>query len=145
MTDDIRSVNAICQYLTKNHVLTLCTTTAQDLWCASCFYLFDPVKMAFIIMSEIHTRHAEMALFNPEVAGTVAAQTKNVALIQGIQFRGRLTLLEENAATVAKHQYTHRFPVAKLVTAPVWQLALDEVKMTDNKLGFGSKLYWQRS
>lgn len=145
MTNNVQSVDAICLYLAKNHVLTLCTTSPEDLWCASCFYLFQPLKMAFIIMSEIHTRHGEMALANPTVAGTVTAQTKNVALIQGIQFRGRLTLLEGDAATVAKHQYTHCFPVAKLVSAPVWVLSLDEIKMTDNKLGFGKKFYWQRS
>lgn len=145
VTDDAQAVTAICRYLAKNHVLTLCSTAEQDLWCASCFYLFDPEQMGFIIMSETHTRHSKMALANPIVAGTVTAQIKNVALIQGIQFRGRLTLLEGEAAALATRQYTQRFPVAKLVSAPVWLLALDELKMTDNKLGFGKKFYWQRS
>ncbi|WP_159566012.1 YhbP family protein [Budvicia diplopodorum] len=144
MTDDVQSVTAICRYLAKNHVLTLCTVAEQDLWCASCFYTFEPERMAFIIMSETHTRHAKMALVNPLVAGTVAAQTKNVALIQGVQFRGRLSLLDGEQATTVRRQYIHRFPVAKLVSAPVWRLTLDELKMTDNKLGFGKKLYWQR-
>jgi uncharacterized protein YhbP (UPF0306 family) len=29
--------------------------------------------------------------------------------------------------------------------APVWQLSLQEVKMTDNTLGFGKKLHWTRA
>ncbi|VEI62926.1 Uncharacterized protein conserved in bacteria [Serratia fonticola] len=28
--------------------------------------------------------------------------------------------------------------------APIWQIALQEVKMTDNTLGFGKKLHWAR-
>ena len=143
VTDDTQAT-AICRYLAKNHVLTLCTAAENDLWCASCFYVFDPQQMAFIIMSEAHTRHAELALMNAQVAGTVAAQTKNIALIQGVQFRGQLKLLEGDQAAMAREQYIKRFPVAKLASAPVWILTLDHLKMTDNKLGFGKKLYWQR-
>ncbi|VFS45324.1 Uncharacterized protein conserved in bacteria [Budvicia aquatica] len=95
-------------------------------------------------MSEAHTRHAELALMNAQVAGTVAAQTKDIALIQGVQFRGQLKLLEGGKAAMAREQYIKRFPVAKLASAPVWILTLDHLKMTDNKLGFGKKLYWQR-
>lgn len=143
MTQDTQAA-AIGHYLAKNHVLTLCTTAESQLWCASCFYVFDPQQMALIIMSETHTRHAQLALINDRVAGTVAAQTKNIALIQGVQFRGQLKLLEGGQAVIAREQYIKRFPVAKLASAPVWILSLDELKMTDNKLGFGKKLYWQR-
>jgi uncharacterized protein YhbP (UPF0306 family) len=30
------------------------------------------------------------------------------------------------------------------VSAPLWEIVLDEVKMTDNALGFGKKIAWQR-
>ncbi|SUB81310.1 Uncharacterized protein conserved in bacteria [Pragia fontium] len=141
MNSDIK---AISRYLAKNHVVTLCTTSGTDLWCASCFYLFDRQSMGLIMMSETHTRHSEMALANPQVAGTIAAQTKNIALIQGIQYKGRLNLLLGEEETKARQLYVARFPVAKVATAPLWLLSLDEIKMTDNKLGFGKKLFWQR-
>ena len=31
-----------------------------------------------------------------------------------------------------------------LLPAPVWEFRLDEVKFTDNTLGFGKKMHWQR-
>ncbi len=142
--DDSRTLATICRYLKKNHVLTLCTGENETLWCASCFYLFEPEQMAFIIMSEATTRHGELALAYPHVAGTVAAQTKSVALIKGVQYRAQMQLLTGEETSKAKSLYTQRFPVAKLATAPLWRLRLDEVKMTDNTLGFGKKLYWQR-
>lgn len=137
-------LQAITRYLNKNHVVTLCTVSDADLWCASCFYLFDEQSMSLIIMSEMHTRHGVMALSNPQVAGTIAAQTKNIALIQGIQYKGRLNLLSGEAESNARERYIQRFPVAKMANAPLWQLSLDEIKMTDNKLGFGKKRLWER-
>ncbi|MBJ4294868.1 hypothetical protein JGE43_18630, partial [Salmonella enterica subsp. enterica serovar Typhimurium] len=37
-----------------------------------------------------------------------------------------------------------RFPVARVLPAPVWEIRLDEIKFTDNTLGFGKKLHWLR-
>jgi uncharacterized protein YhbP (UPF0306 family) len=31
-----------------------------------------------------------------------------------------------------------------MLPAPVWEIRLDEVKFTDNTLGFGKKMHWQR-
>ncbi|AWH90093.1 YhbP family protein [Limnobaculum parvum] len=144
-TDPKYSLNAICRYLKRNHVVSLCTTNSGDLWCASCFYLFDMEDMGLIIMSESHTRHGKQALANPQVAGTISAQTRNIALIQGIQYTGQLHLLTGEDEQRAREKYIQHFPIAKLTSAPLWRLSLDEIKMTDNKLGFGKKFFWQRS
>nr|MDM9317472.1 hypothetical protein [Escherichia coli] len=37
-----------------------------------------------------------------------------------------------------------RFPVARMLSAPVWEIRLDEIKFTDNTLGFGKKMIWLR-
>ncbi|RLS11995.1 hypothetical protein CKN53_21000, partial [Acinetobacter baumannii] len=42
------------------------------------------------------------------------------------------------------NRYCRRFPVAKVSSAPLWQLNLLEIKMTNNALGFGKKLHWSR-
>ncbi|MCD1126200.1 YhbP family protein [Jinshanibacter sp. LJY008] len=144
-TDPEHSLKAICRYLKKNHVVSLCTMSTDELWCASCFYLFDMESMALIIMSEPHARHGKLALANPQVAGTIAAQTRNIALIQGIQYTGKLQLLTGEDEQQAREKYIQRFPIAKFTSAPLWQLRFDEIKMTDNKSGFGKKRYWQRS
>ncbi|EGF0722467.1 hypothetical protein IBO59_003311 [Salmonella enterica] len=41
-------------------------------------------------------------------------------------------------------RYIRRFPVARVLPAPVWEIRLDEIKFTDNTLGFGKKLHWLR-
>ena len=41
-------------------------------------------------------------------------------------------------------RYVNRFPIARMLRAPVWEIRPDELKFTDNTLGFGSKLHWLR-
>lgn len=131
----------LIRYLKKQHALSLCASDGDDLWCANCFYVFDETRMAFWLMTEPDTRHGALMRENPRVAGTVNGQPKSVLLIRGVQYRGRIQLTEEARAMKA---YQKRFPVAKKITAPLWEIVLDELKMTDNALGFGKKIVWQR-
>ncbi|XXN63762.1 YhbP family protein [Enterobacter ludwigii] len=135
----------LIRYLKKQHVLSLSATYGDELWCANCFYVFDSASMAFWIMTEPDTRHGALMLANPRVAGTVNGQPKSVLLIKGVQYRGVIQLLSDEREALARHAYQKRFPVAKKVTAPLWEITLDEVKMTDNALGFGKKIIWTRS
>ena len=70
-----------------------------------------------------------------KVAGTVNGQPKTVALIRGVQFKGEIRRLEGEESDARRKHYTRRFPVA--AAAPVWEIRLDEIKFTDNTLGFG--------
>lgn len=135
----------LIRYLKKQHALSLCATSGGDLWCANCFYVFDEARMAFWLMTEPDTRHGALMLANPQVAGTVNGQPKTVLLIKGVQYRGRIQPLSEENEAQARHAYLKRFPIARKVKAPLWEIMLDEVKMTDNALGFGKKIVWQRS
>lgn len=135
---------AICRFLQQQHVLTLCASASDDAWCANCFYVFDQSRMALYLMTERTTRHGALMLQNPWVVGTVARQTRTVALIQGVQYRGCVHPLTDEPEEQARAMYCRRFPVALALRAPVWSLALHEVKMTDNRLGFGKKLFWKR-
>lgn len=134
----------IAQYVKKQHVLTLCVGRNSEMWCASCFYTYDEQEVAFYIMTETTTRHGEMMMHSPQVAGTISGQPKTVMLIKGIQFCGQILLLAGEEEQVARNRYTRRFPIAKGSAAPIWRLRIDELKMTDNTLGFGTKRYWRR-
>ncbi len=131
----------LLRYLKKQHVLSVCASAEGELWCANCFYLFDEKRMAFWLMSDTQTRHGELMLRNARVAGTINGQPKRVALLRGVQYQGNIHLSDDAQALTA---YQRRFPVAKKVVAPLWQLKISELKMTDNTLGFGSKIIWQR-
>ncbi|CAI0852205.1 Uncharacterized protein conserved in bacteria [Serratia quinivorans] len=135
----------IAHFLSKQHVLTLCAGNGMDMWCANCFYVFDAERMALWLMTETHTRHGELMLQNSRVVGTIAPKPKTIALIRGVQYRAEAVMLSGDEERLARARYCKRFPVAKVMKAPVWQLSLQEVKMTDNTLGFGKKLHWTRT
>lgn len=141
-TDDPQK--AIVAYLKKQHVLTLCTGDAQTLWCANCFYVLNEPDMSLYMLTDHTTRHGILLADNQHVAGTISDQTITISLIKGIQYSGEVNQIIGEAAKVARRQYTARFPLAKLATSPIWRLRLDEIKLTNNKLGFGTKLSWLR-
>ncbi|RWR01485.1 hypothetical protein ED28_13415 [[Pantoea] beijingensis] len=141
---DTESLVAISRYLKKQHVLSLCCGSHEHLWCANCFYVFDAERIVFWLMTECDTRHGEQMLRTPGVAGTINGQPKTVLLIKGVQYRGSIRRLEGEDELRARAVYCKRFPVAKKASAPLWEIRLDELKMTDNTLGFGKKLSWTR-
>ena len=135
---------AISRWLGKQHVVTWCVSRDDELWCANAFYVFDPETVAFYLLSDEKTRHGQMTGERAKVAGTVNGQPKTVALIRGVQFKGEIRLLAGEEAVAMRKRYVSRFPVARMLSAPVWEIRPDELKFTDNTLGFGKKLYWLR-
>lgn len=139
-----QSLQHIQRYFSRQHVFSLFTYQDNDIWPASCYYAFDANQMSLFFMTDANSRHGQLMLQNSRVAGIVSAQTKVVSQIQGIQFIGEVVAIVEAAQQTARDFYCRRFPVALTAKLPVWRLDLQEVKMVNNQLGFGSKLYWQR-
>ncbi|SCC17539.1 YhbP family protein [Kosakonia oryziphila] len=135
---------AINRWLAKQHVVSWCVANRGELWCANAFYFYDAQRVAFYILSEDHTRHSQMTGLQAKVAGTVNGQPKTVALIRGVQFTGEIRRLEEGESEAPRAQYNRRFPVARMLSAPMWEIRLHELKFTDNTMGFGKKLHWLR-
>lgn len=140
----METLAAINRWLAKQHVVTWCVANRGELWCANAFYFYDPHAVAFYVLSEDQTRHGQMTGLKAQVAGTVNGQPKTVALIRGVQFAGEIRRLDEEESAVPRAQYNRRFPVARMLSAPMWEIRLNEVKFTDNTLGFGKKLHWIR-
>lgn len=140
----METLAAINRWLAKQHVVTWCVANRGELWCANAFYFYDPHAMAFYVLSEDQTRHGQMTGLKAQVAGTVNGQPKTVALIRGVQFAGEIRRLDDEESAAPRAQYNRRFPVARMLSAPMWEIRLNEVKFTDNTLGFGKKLHWIR-
>lgn len=134
----------IVTFLKKHHVMTLATSVDQQPWCANCFYAFDAEKMSLIFTSEFETRHIKEAVQNSKVAGNVVLETSVIGKIQGIQFAGELILPQGDEAEQVNSIYLKRFPFAVLMNTTLWEFRIDYAKMTDNRLGFGKKLIWER-
>ncbi|MCX6220513.1 MAG: pyridoxamine 5'-phosphate oxidase family protein [Bacteroidia bacterium] len=134
----------ITTFLKKHHVLTLATVSGDQPWVANCFYAFVEEQMVFVFTSGYETRHIQEVIQNNKVAGTVVLETSIIGKIQGIQFSGTLTKAEGVALDKASSAYLKRFPFAALMDTTLWILTIDYLKMTDNRLGFGKKLLWER-
>lgn len=138
------ALTTISRWLSRQHVITYCISDGDSLWCANAFYVWDDGRVAFYLLSDTSTRHAQMAGERAKVAGTINGQPKTVALIRGVQFSGELRLLTGDEGESKRALYWRRFPIARAMSAPVWEILPDEIKFTDNTLGFGKKFLWQR-
>jgi len=134
----------IDSFLRKHHVFTLATARNNVPWCSTCFYAYLDREAALVFTSDDSTRHASEMLDNPVASGTVALETKIVGKIQGLQFEGRVFPAGPLWEDRCRKAYYARFPYALLAETHFWVFLLGSVKMTDNRLGFGKKLYWNR-
>lgn len=135
----------IIDFIGEHHVLTVaCASRTGGLWCANAFYVFDEQAVAFIVTSEERTLHAQYFLENPAVTGSVVLEMETVGLIRGLQFAGTVRRCEGGLFDRCRLKYLKRFPYAVFKGGEVWLITLDRMKYTDNRLGFGKKLYWNR-
>ncbi|MDR1976341.1 MAG: pyridoxamine 5'-phosphate oxidase family protein [Campylobacteraceae bacterium] len=125
-------------FIKKHHVLNLCTCVDNTSWSSSCFYAFD--GSVFIFASDNKTRHMQNIAKNPSISGTIALETKEVGLIQGIQFEG----VVKKASAVAKKCYFKTYPFSRALFPTLWEIEITYAKLTDNRLGFGKKLEFRR-
>ena len=135
----------ILAFISRHHQFVLATAVNGLPWTANCFYSWVEELNLFVFTSDLHTRHAREMLENTRVAGNISLETSIVGKIQGLQFSGTAVLLEGKDLEKGKISYLKRFPVAMLMETTLWGMAPDYFKLTDNRLGFGKKLIWQKN
>jgi uncharacterized protein YhbP (UPF0306 family) len=132
----------IIDFINEHHLLTLATSKGNTPYCCNVFYVYDVANNQLIFSTETKTKHAQDFTLNPNVAGSIALETKEVTKIQGVQLLGKITELKGGDLKAAKKQYLQAFPYARLMEIHLWAMQLTFIKMTHNKLGFGKKLVW---
>ena len=135
---DLEKIN---KFIQEHHVLTLATSLQDELSACSLFYAYEPKLQVFIFASATDTTHIKHILQKPYIAGNILLETQTVGKIQGVQFQGECSEVEDER--LRKH-YFSSFPYAKALLPKLWKIEVNSFKMTDNKLGFGKKLYWKR-
>ncbi|MDR0385141.1 MAG: pyridoxamine 5'-phosphate oxidase family protein [Prevotellaceae bacterium] len=140
MTPDASIIN----FIKKRHVLTLATCDGSVPYCSSMFYTLLEKEFCLVFTSAENTRHIMEITKNPVVAGAIAPATETVGKIQGLQFCGIMMDVSGQLKARATAAYLKRFPYAVLSGAPVWVIEITFAKFTDNRLGFGKKLIWER-
>ncbi|MBN2895312.1 MAG: pyridoxamine 5'-phosphate oxidase family protein [Campylobacterales bacterium] len=129
----------IAAFIAKHHILTLATSNDAAPQCATLFYVFDPERALFVVASDPNSEHMRNALANPQVAGAIALETKSVGKIQGLQFKGELVRSDDEADAAL---YYRAFGYARVMRPTFWRLHVSAMKLTDNTLGFGTKITW---
>ncbi len=133
-------------FIKEQKNLTLCTSIDDTPYCANCFYAFLHDNYFLVFKSNRNTMHITNALVNNKVAGTILPDISKIGIIKGIQFTGRLIVLADSEfLEKAKRNYYSQHPFALPMPGELWGVELHSIKMTDNKLGFGKKLLWERS
>lgn len=133
---------SIVRFLKKHHVLSICTTTGNEPWCAACFYVYVEKWNAFVITTDTDTRHGREFLVNNTVAGSVAPERRVISKIQGVQFQGIVSIAKGDRLVSAGKAFLGRFPAASTMKLRLWIVDLTLLKMTDNLWGFGEKIIW---
>ena len=134
----------IVDFINRHHVLTLATCFDEEPWCANCFYVYLLEENSFVFTSDFETRHIQQASHNIYIAGTVVLETKIVGKVQGVQFQGIISEPKGQFLDKVKKVYLKRFPIAMLLDTHLWVVDITYLKMTDNRLGFGKKLIWEK-
>lgn len=125
----------IITFLKEHHVLNLATSRDNKPYCANCFYAFQEEPLVFVIASDTKSNHIREALQNPNIAGSIYLETKEIGKIQGLQFVGLL----KSPTELEKKLYFKAYPFAFAMRPKLWSLHVSYLKFTDNHLGFGGK------
>lgn len=130
----------IIDFIKEHHVLTIAVSDGDDLWCANAFYALHEEDHSLIITSEESTRHIKIALRDGRATGSIVLETETIGLIRGLQWKGTISKGDNKLTSPHRQTYLKRFPYAILSGADLWVIKFEELKYTDNRLGFGKKL-----
>ncbi len=131
-------------FIDNHHVLTLATVRDNQAYTANCFYVYLPDYNMFVFTSDKDTRHGADMLNNSKVGANIVLETKTIGKIQGLQITGTAEELLTDELKLAKKAYLRNYPYAILKLETMWGLKVDFLKLTDNRLGFGKKLIWEK-
>lgn len=135
----------ISTFLKEQKNLTFCTSLNNVPHCVNCFYSFIEEFDALVFKSDRTTQHIINALINNKVAGTIVPDIHQTGTIKGIQFTGNFIIPTNEILEKAQIKYYKKFPFALLMPGELWPIELTTIKMTDNTLGFGKKMRWNKS
>jgi uncharacterized protein YhbP (UPF0306 family) len=123
--------------------MTLATADVNIPQCAICFYVYDRELQAIIFKSDRKTKHIQNLIKNNSVAATVLADVHEILKIKGLQIEGTAQEPADNESVI-KDAYYSKYPFARLIPGDLWLLHPAKMKFTDNTLGFGKKVLWDK-
>lgn len=135
MTDRER----IIKFLDKAGVFVLSYCTNNTPEATPLFYAFSAKHFVLIFKSKSDSSHMKSLQHAMPVAGAILGEERSLVKLKGIQFKGTVVSL-----CLHQEVYYSRYPAARLMNGVLMEIRIDEIKMTDNTLGFGKKIVWKR-
>lgn len=135
----------IRKFLEKQKIMSLASTNADIPYCFIVLYVFDPLKNYCYFVSKVTSRHSKEIMVNSRVSGTIIKQETSILKLQGVQLTGTCRLLDGDEALHAESCFQKAYPISQWMKEKIWAVELNFVKMTDNTLGFSTKLIWERN
>ncbi len=137
----------ITDFIVKHHVMTLACSDASTgaPYCCNLFYTYSRKGNYFIFTSSPKTLHASMFKANNAVAASIVLETAVVGKIRGLQLCGTVRRPAEDEMEGVKIAYLKKFPYAIFMDLDLWIFEPSMMKYTDNRLGFGTKLLWDKN
>lgn len=134
----------IWSFVKSQTVLNFATSENDIPWCASCYYALEKEFKLLVFKTDMDSRHMKEAMKQLWVAGTVLPDKQKKGIVIGIQFQGKMVVEDEEKIKKATKRYYKKFPFAKAMDGDIAVVELTHVKLTDNKLGFGKRLVWEK-
>ncbi len=135
------NLKKIVSFIKEHHLLTLATLCENNPQCSNLFYTYLKDENAFVVASDEKTEHIQNVLKRPQVAVSISLETTIIGKVQGLQIKGEMYKAED---TKAKKAYLKAFPYAIVMNPTLWRITVRTMKLTDNRLGFGKKLIWDK-
>lgn len=143
-TESAQMDKKISAFIKAQTALTIATAVDSIPYCATCFYAYLEEENLLVFKSDAETRHISDALINNNVAGSILVDKTEIGKIKGIQFNGTFLSPKDAPLKDAQKAYYFKYPYAAAMKGDLWVIELTSVKFTDNTLGFGKKLIWEK-
>lgn len=143
-TESAQMDKKISAFIKAQTALTIATSVDSIPYCATCFYAYLEEENLLVFKSDAETRHISDALINNNVAGSILVDKTEIGKIKGIQFNGTFLSPKDALLKDAQKAYYFKYPYAAAMKGDLWVIELTSVKFTDNTLGFGKKLIWEK-
>lgn len=143
-TESAQMDKKISAFIKAQTALTIATSVDSIPYCATCFYAYLEEENLLVFKSDAETRHISDALINNNVAGSILVDKTEIGKIRGIQFNGTFLSPKDVPLKDAQKAYYFKYPYAAAMKGDLWVIELTSVKFTDNTLGFGKKLIWEK-
>lgn len=135
----------ITEFISECRIMSMATVVGELPYCAPVFFVWDSSQECFILKSSSSTLHYSSAVSSGAVAGSLLPDVIEIAHIRGLQFNGTCrTPADTDEDQRVRKLYYSRYPIGKLIDGDFLLIFPEKFKFTDNRLGFGKKVRWER-